>query len=52
MKEQCWDEYFWIFSLSLYSFSLIRIKTDLSEESENNLAHVYQADQGGDEAQH
>lgn len=30
-------------------FFLIRIKTDPSEETENNLEHVYQADQGGDE---
>ena len=47
MKEQGWNEHFWILSLSLYSFLLVRIKTDLSRETENNRAHIYQAQQGG-----
>ena len=47
MKEEGWNEHFWIFSLSLYSFLLRRIKTDLSGETENNQAYIYQAHQGG-----
>ena len=42
-----WNEHFWIFSLSLYSFLLMTIKTDLSGETENNQAYIYQTHWGG-----